>query len=204
MTSNLSLSEEIARDDPGQAWLEAVWDRPGSRRFVTLVTVSKPDSAASDDGIPSALGEYKIIRRLGEGGMAEVFEGVRQRDSYRTRVAIKRIRAHVVGDPTYVKWFMNEARTTSSLSHPKIVKVFDFDRDTDGVPYLVMEFVPGVDLKQLIEHHGPLPTLPCSRSRTTSPRRWPTRTPPVPSACRSCIATSVRRTSSSVPTEPRS
>lgn len=65
------------------------------------------------------------------------------------RVALKRIRPELAADPSYVRLFLNEARTASLVNHPNVVHVFDVGQ-VDGALYLVMEYVEGVDLKRFV------------------------------------------------------
>lgn len=97
---------------------------------------------------------YRIIDTLGEGGMANVYlakDIILQR-----KVAVKMLRFDLQKDPQTVQRFQREALSTSELSHPNIVSVFDVATD-HGVPYMVMEYVDGPNLKQYIQDHGPLP-----------------------------------------------
>lgn len=97
---------------------------------------------------------YRILDTLGEGGMANVYlakDIILQR-----KVAVKMLRFDLQKDPQTVQRFQREALSTSELSHPNIVSVFDVSTD-HGVPYMVMEYVDGPNLKQYIQKHGPLP-----------------------------------------------
>jgi hypothetical protein len=99
---------------------------------------------------PRRLGGYELLRRLGVGGMAEVFEAERiGPHGFRKRVALKRILPHVASDPTYVRMFVNEASLAGQLDHPNIVHVFDFGED-DGDLYLAMELVEGTSVSRLL------------------------------------------------------
>ena len=90
------------------------------------------------------LGRYHIVQALGEGGMASVYK------AYDTRleryVAIKVIRVEKDQDPNFLKRFEREAKALARLSHPNIVHVNDYG-EQDGVPYLVMDYLPGGTLK---------------------------------------------------------
>lgn len=97
---------------------------------------------------------YRIIDTLGEGGMANVYlakDIILQR-----KVAVKMLRFDLQKDPQTVQRFQREALSTSELSHPNIVSVFDVATD-HGTPYMVMEYVDGPNLKQYIQDHSPLP-----------------------------------------------
>jgi eukaryotic-like serine/threonine-protein kinase len=97
---------------------------------------------------------YELGRVLGAGGMATVYlagDRVLQR-----QVAVKVLNSSFAQDPLSVERFRAEARTAARLSHPNIVAVFDSGADA-GVHYLVMEYVPGETLAQLLRRQGPLP-----------------------------------------------
>jgi serine/threonine-protein kinase len=94
---------------------------------------------------------YQLLQRVGSGGMAEVF---RARDSMLERyVAIKVLRADYTGSQSFQERFRQEARAAANLSHPNIVTVHDFGLDR-GQLFIVMEHVPGSDLKTLIKQRG--------------------------------------------------
>lgn len=100
----------------------------------------------------SLLGKrYQLLEQIGMGGMANVF---RARDLMLERyVAIKVLRQDYSHIPTFEERFRQEARAAANLSHPNIVTVHDFGMD-DGQLYIVMENVPGKDLKTLIRQRG--------------------------------------------------
>jgi tetratricopeptide (TPR) repeat protein len=90
------------------------------------------------------LGKYRLIERLGRGGMAEVYKGYQPSlDRY---VAIKLMHAYLAEDEDFVGRFKREARAIASLHHPHIVQVYDFDIEQD-VYYMVQEYVEGGTLK---------------------------------------------------------
>jgi serine/threonine-protein kinase len=99
------------------------------------------------------LDRYEVGRLLGAGGMAEVFEG-RDRLLAR-RVAIKVLQAQFVRDPSFLIRFKREAQAAASLSHPNIVGVYDTGTE-DGTHFIVMEYVDGRTLKDVIRAEGPL------------------------------------------------
>ena len=99
-------------------------------------------------------GRYEIQGILGGGGMALVY---RARDRVLNRtVAVKVLRDQYAGDPLFQQRFTREAQAAGALSHPNIVSVYDVGQD-GGLPYIVMEYVPGNTLRDLIEQKGPLP-----------------------------------------------
>lgn len=90
-----------------------------------------------------------LIKQIGAGGMAEVFEGcIRRPGGFEKRVAIKRMLPWIANDPKLLERFMNEARLTAALSHPNIAQTLDVLM-VDGQPILVLEFIDGFTLKQL-------------------------------------------------------
>ena len=94
---------------------------------------------------------YQLIEELGSGGMAEVF---RARDLMLDRyVAIKILRKDFSGNPDFQNHFRQEARAAANLSHPNIVTVHDFGFAEDLL-FIVMEHIPGKDLKQLLRQRG--------------------------------------------------
>src|SRR5258706_6877680 len=94
---------------------------------------------------------YQLLEQLGSGGMAEVF---RARDLMLDRyVAIKILRKDFAASPEFQTHYRQEARAAANLSHPNIVTVHDFGF-TDDLLFIVMEYIPGRDLKQLLRERG--------------------------------------------------
>ncbi len=94
---------------------------------------------------------YQLLERFGSGGMANVF---RARDNLLNRyVAIKILRDDHEHDSGFEEQFRNEAQAVANLSHPNIVTVYDYGFD-QGQPFIVMELVPGTDLKSLLRKRG--------------------------------------------------
>ena len=102
--------------------------------------------------VPSTVGTYRIVRKLGEGGMGEVYEGVHI--EIESRVAIKVLRSDVVNRPGALRRFKNEARAVSKIKHPGLIQIFDFCRLPDGSLYMVMEHLQGVSLAARLEQRG--------------------------------------------------
>lgn len=97
---------------------------------------------------------YRIVRIIGVGGMAVVFEAV---DTVMKRtVAVKMLKEEIAGDAQAVKRFINESRAVSILSHPNIVSIYDVSV-RDDLKYIVMERVDGITLKNYMNSRGPLP-----------------------------------------------
>ncbi len=99
-------------------------------------------------------GRYKILRIIGIGGMAVVFEAI----DFATRrtVAVKMLKDDIASDAQSVKRFINESKAVSMLNHPNIVKIFDVSV-RENLKYIVMERVEGITLKNYITQKGALP-----------------------------------------------
>ncbi|MEO8085028.1 MAG: protein kinase [Ardenticatenales bacterium] len=96
---------------------------------------------------------YRLLDVIGEGGMAVVW---RAEDALLSRVvAVKLLRDQFASDPEFLERFRSEARSAAALNQPGVVGLYDVGKD-GGRHYLVMEFVPGRDLKSVIRHDGPL------------------------------------------------
>ncbi len=98
-------------------------------------------------------GRYRAVRRLGAGGMAEVW--CVEDEVLGRRVALKLLGGRYIEDPEFRERFRREAQSAASLAHPNIVGVFDRG-EWDGTPYIAMELVDGRTLKQLVQERGPL------------------------------------------------
>ncbi len=100
-------------------------------------------------------GKYRIDARLNEGGMGTVYRGTHVLMD--KTVAIKVLRPSLAADEKIVARFSREARAASRISHPNALTVTDFGEDESGHVFLVMEFLSGKTLKQLLRDEGPLP-----------------------------------------------
>jgi serine/threonine-protein kinase len=99
-------------------------------------------------------GKYRILEKLGQGGMGVVYKA---EQAYVDRiVAIKILHSHLTSNQNFLKRFHHEARISSRIVHPNAVKLFDFGVEA-GMPYLVLEFVEGVTLKEILAREGALP-----------------------------------------------
>jgi serine/threonine-protein kinase len=100
-------------------------------------------------------GKYRVLRSLGEGGMAVVLEAVHLRLGH--KVALKVLRGALATDPSVVSRFEREGRALSKLKNPNVVRVFDVDATPSGAPFLVMEYLEGADLATELHRRGVLP-----------------------------------------------
>ena len=101
------------------------------------------------------LGQYRLKQSIGRGGMGEVF--LAEHQLLKRPCAVKLIRPDKAVDAKALLRFEREVRTTAKLSHPNTIDIYDYGRTDDGVFFYVMEFLPGMDLAELVENHGPLP-----------------------------------------------
>src|SRR5688500_18970914 len=85
-------------------------------------------------------GRYRLLRPLGSGGMGEVYEA--DHLTLGVRVAVKTMHEHVAAEPENIRRFSREAHAVSKLSHPNVVRVFDFGEDA-GLFYIAMELLEG-------------------------------------------------------------
>ncbi len=113
----------------------------------------KRKSPANDstDLTGEELGDYRILRRLGSGGMAEVY--LAEQRSLSRQVALKVLNHALATDASYVQRFQNEARAAASLVHPNIVQIFEVGQ-AEGIHFIAQEYVAGKNLGQLLEREG--------------------------------------------------
>jgi serine/threonine-protein kinase len=98
-------------------------------------------------------GRYRVLSRIGAGGMADVY--LAQDQQLGREVAVKLLHRRFSEDPAFVERFRREAQAAASLQHPNVVSVFDRG-SFDGTYYIAMEYLPGRSLKQLIREEAPL------------------------------------------------
>ncbi|HXG10637.1 MAG TPA: protein kinase [Gemmataceae bacterium] len=99
------------------------------------------------------IGKYRILERLGTGGMGSVF--LCEDRNLRRRVAVKVLPPRIAKDPASLARFHREAQVVAVLDHPNIVHALDFCQD-DNLYYLVMEFIDGHSLQEIVDKQGPL------------------------------------------------
>jgi tRNA A-37 threonylcarbamoyl transferase component Bud32 len=101
------------------------------------------------------LGQYRITRHLGAGGMGEVF--LAEHVLLKQPFAIKLLRPERVANAAVLQRFEREVHAMAQLEHWNTVEIYDFGHGADGSFYYVMEYLPGFDLNQLIKNCGPIP-----------------------------------------------
>ena len=112
--------------------------------------------SAGGDLVGSVIADrYHVIRKLGEGGMGQVYLAEHVRMGRKS--AVKVMSPGMVNDTDAISRFNREASNASRISHPNVAAIYDFGETTDGLIYLAMEFVEGEPLTKLIERQGALP-----------------------------------------------
>jgi len=99
------------------------------------------------------LGKYKLLGQIGKGGMSSVY--LAEHELMKRRVAVKVLPQNRVGDASYLDRFRLEARAVARLDDPNIVRAYDIDNE-GNIHYIVMEYVDGQDLHQIVSQNGPL------------------------------------------------
>jgi serine/threonine protein kinase len=99
------------------------------------------------------IGKYKVLERLGSGGMGSVY--LCEHKLMRRRVAVKVLPTAKAEDPSSLERFYREARAVAALDHPNIVRAYDIDQD-ENLHFLVMEYVDGASFQEVIKRAGPL------------------------------------------------
>ena len=108
----------------------------------------------------------KLTRLLGKGGMGSVW--LADHLTLGSQVAIKFMSIANLDDQTLLQRFQTEAKAAAQIKHPHVAQVFDHGVTTDGVPYIVMEYLEGEDLKHAVRRNGPLPIAEVARVVTQS------------------------------------
>jgi len=164
----LALFERLLDVAEGErdAWLAAeAGDRPDllarvnamraadrSERMRTGAAVEDMDEGEDEDP-PERIGAYRIVERIGRGGMGSVYLGERATGDFTHVVAIKIIKPGLLSE-ALVERFQRERQTLANLIHPNIARLYDGGETGDGSPFIVMEFVDGLPLLQWVEEHG--------------------------------------------------
>jgi tRNA A-37 threonylcarbamoyl transferase component Bud32 len=114
--------------------------------------------------IGRSIGNYKIVRVLGEGGMGTVY--LAEHPMIGKRVAVKMLRPDLGTDPGLVSRFFQEAKAVNEIRHPNIVDISDFGHTEDGIVYFVMELMEGQSLRDRLASQGTMPieqAVACAR-----------------------------------------
>jgi len=122
----------------------------------------KAAAAATEEQLSAGLARrFRIVRRLGAGGMGTVFLaeqiGVGNRP-----VALKVLNRTLLDDPEFLLRFRNEAGSAGRIHHPNVVTIHESSQADDGTPYIAMEFLDGAPLREVLKERGALPVAECA------------------------------------------
>jgi serine/threonine-protein kinase len=126
-----------------------------SQRVCPRDGVALAPAASVDSRIGTTIGNHRLLDVLGTGGMGAVYLG--EHVYIGTRAAIKVLHDHIAADSDAVARLLQEARAAAGIGHGNIVAVSDFGETPDGLAYIVMEYVEGRPLDELLEEESPLP-----------------------------------------------
>lgn len=153
-SGRLPVYDPAVSDDPNAETINDTVPKGG------MQGAPKPTGPKPKQGDLIQVAGYKIVRKLGGGGMGDVY--VATSPKHHEEVALKVMRGHAVTNPDMVQRFLREAETMSQLSHPNLVSVEDYGED-NGLYYLVMELIDGVPLNDKLRTEGPLDPVEAAR-----------------------------------------
>jgi eukaryotic-like serine/threonine-protein kinase len=122
-------------------------EEPAAARLAPMLDASNPEFMTG-----RMVGHYRLIRRIGSGGMGSVYEAARADQEYEKRVAIKVVKPGLYSH-TVLHRFLNERQMLAELDHPNISRLLDGGTTPEGMPYLVMEYVDGVTIDRFCDAH---------------------------------------------------
>ncbi len=147
------LREACAGDDGLRTEIESLLSSfDGAPTFLEDCPAAHLLSEQTRASAGKKIGAYRIVREIGRGGMAVVYLGERDDQSYRKQVAIKMVKPGIDTEQILHR-FRNERQTLAALDHSNIVKLLDGGSTEDGLPYLVMEYVEGLPIDQYCDLH---------------------------------------------------
>ena len=147
------LRDACAGDDSLRNEVESLLSSfDGADTFLEDCPVADLLSAQSRAMPGRRIGAYRILREIGQGGMAVVYLGERDDQNYRKQVAIKMVKTGIDTEQILQR-FRNERQTLATLDHSNIVKLLDGGSSEDGSPYLVMEYVEGLPIDKYCDLH---------------------------------------------------
>jgi eukaryotic-like serine/threonine-protein kinase len=157
-----ALLDEVCEGDEAlraevESLLASAESEQAATRQVFKSVSTQPSSPAVGDAedpmIGRRVGDYRIERRIGYGGMAAVYLASRADEQFQMHAAIKVLRPDL-DRAELLRRFFNERQTLAALDHPHIVKLLDGGSTEEGLPYLVMDYVEGVPIDEYCDAHG--------------------------------------------------
>ncbi len=131
-------------------------NQPDANTDADQTTAMPSQESEASGAVPhtdTVLGDFRLLRRLGKGGMAEVW--LAEQESLKRNVALKLLRPDLTEDETYVARFQTEAKAAAGLNHPNIVQVYTVG-ERHGQYFIAQEYVQGQTLKSFVQKKGPL------------------------------------------------
>ncbi len=126
----------------------------GKATSATQSGTSWPAAGSAPDLVGREIaGRYRIVKKLGEGGMGAVYRG--EQISLKRAVAVKVLKPELGSNQMVLRRFNAEAEAVAKLSHPNTVNIYDFGQDTDGSLFIAMEFIEGRSLREALQMEGP-------------------------------------------------
>jgi serine/threonine-protein kinase len=152
-----AVSDYWANQPEGLRFTEAVWTIVGTTLLagVSIMVSRNLYSLQRTAHRAKRLGNYLIERKLGKGGMGEVF--VARHSMICRPTAVKVLTTGNGDQPVALARFEREVQLSASLTHPNTITIFDFGRTAENTFYYAMEYLTGLDLQRLVERHGQLP-----------------------------------------------
>ncbi len=144
-------TQVVARPTAAQPNIDTQKNPPAPvDRSATTIVPDMPEAPpeVANTHLPERIGRYRVLRRLGAGGMAEVFLAERRIDGFHKHVVVKRVLPHLASEQRFRDLLAREARIAARISHPHVVHTFDFDVE-GGEAFIVMEYVRGLTLRAL-------------------------------------------------------
>ncbi len=156
------LADDIRELFPVLAIVEGLKGESVPRR--STVNDLEPPPPPRGRAAPERIGPWRIVREIGRGGMGTVYEGAGEGEAAGERVAVKVVHPHLLDRPEFVARFLQEAEAGRRVSHPNVIETLDtglLDADGDEVPYIVLEYVEGQNLRALLAEVEVVPERLC-------------------------------------------
>ncbi len=132
------------------------------KRPISDRTVLQPTVKATAEQLPTGVaGRFRVVRKLGTGGMGAVFLA-EQIEVGNRPAALKILLRKLLDDPEFLLRFQNEAASTGRIHHPNVVTIYGSGQTDDGTPYIAMEYLEGETLRGTIQRRGAIPVMECA------------------------------------------